>query len=1185
MNISIRLKRFSCAIILAITSVPIVLAQFPFETIKHFNGSDGAQPFATVVEGIDGSLYGTTFDGGGSSRGTVFRLTPDGSGGHTHTVIKTFNGSEGFGPYARVIQDDTGALYGTTYHRGTGGYGVVYRLTPDGAGSFSYTVLHSFNSTDGANPYAGVIRDSSGVIYGTTLYGGSSDHGTVFMLAPDGAGGFVQNVIHHFNATEGAHPFAGVIQDSGGTLYGTTYQGGGSGFGTVFSLMPDGAGGYTHTVLHTFAGLGGQNPYAGLHLGAGGALFGTTFRGGSMNMGTVFKLTPDGGGSYTHTVLHSFSGPDGRNPYAEVTEGSGGFLYGTTVIGGQSGLGTVFGIHADGSDFVTIHSFATTDGAYPYAGLSWRASGILCGTTYQGGDFGEGTVFQLMIDSDGDGVHDDLDNCWSTPNADQADGDADGVGDACDACPSDPANTQVTFTDWTSLESVGPETVTAVGTLGTVTVQLGGSYVQDLGQGTASFPAPYFTPPVSPSDVVWVAVYPTAENYTIDFSQPVHNPVIHLLSFASILDFGTISVTRLSGQNSFVVSGGIVSGTLDLSLDPAAPYYDANGSIQLNGTFSSISFTARYSFGAVDGIGLQLGMLGCNAPVDNTPPTITCPATVNVNTDPGACSASAVNLGTPTANDNSGMVSVSNNAPTTFPLGVTVVIWTATDGVGNTASCEQRVTVTDNQAPSITCPADVSVNTDPGQCFATGVNLGAPITSDNCGVASVANNAPAQFPVGTTVVTWTVTDVNGLTTTCEQRVIVTDNQPPVITCSPDVSVNADLGQSFATGVNLGSPITSDNCGVTGVANNAPAQFPVGTTVVTWTVTDVNGLIATCQQWVTVTDNQPPMITCPADVSVNADAGQCFATGVSLGSPLTSDNCGVASVVNNAPAQFPVGTTVVTWIITDVNGLTATCQQRVTVTSDSCGTGEPQPPIVTISDAPLNPVSIVSQPVTVTGTFTDADDDDLHTAIWSWGDGETTVGTVNQGNNSVSDSHTYALPGVYEVTLTVTDNDGLSGKVIFQYVVIYDPDGGFVTGGGWINSPAGAYTANPSLIGKANFGFVAKYKKGAHIPTGNTEFQFKAGDLNFKSTSYEWLVVAGAKAKFKGSGTINGFGDYAFQLTATDGQVSGGGGYDRFRIKIWDKSGGGVIYDNQPGDADTADATTALGGGSIVVHKP
>jgi hypothetical protein len=192
--------------------------------------------------------------------------------------------------------------------------------------------------------------------------------------------------------------------------------------------------------------------------------------------------------------------------------------------------------------------------------------------------------------------------------------------------------------------------------------------------------------------------------------------------------------------------------------------------------------------------------------------------------------------------------------------------------------------------------------------------------------------------------------------------------------------------------------------------------------------------------------------------------------------------------------------------------------------------------------------------------------------------------VNQEATNVSDIHMYALPGVYQVTLTVTDNDGLSDTDSFQYIVIYDPDGGFVTGGGWIMSPAGAYAGDSTLMGKANFGFVAKYKNGANIPTGNTEFQFKAGDLNLKSSSYDWLVVAGAKAKYKGSGSINGSGDYAFMLTATDGQADGGGSVDKFRIKIWDNSDGGVIYDNQPGAPDDADATTTLGGGSIVIHK-
>ena len=155
------------------------------------------------------------------------------------------------------------------------------------------------------------------------------------------------------------------------------------------------------------------------------------------------------------------------------------------------------------------------------------------------------------------------------------------------------------------------------------------------------------------------------------------------------------------------------------------------------------------------------------------------------------------------------------------------------------------------------------------------------------------------------------------------------------------------------------------------------------------------------------------------------------------------------------------------------------------------------------------------------------------------------------------------------------------------IVVYDPNGGFVTGGGWFTSPVNAYKANPSLSDRANFGFVSKYQKGASIPTGETEFQFKVGNLNFHSAAYEWLVIAGAKAQYKGTGTINGVGNYGFMLTAIDGQVSGGGGVDKFRIKIWDKNNGDtIVYDNQvSGDlSDSATPNTVIGGGSIVIHK-
>jgi hypothetical protein len=189
-----------------------------------------------------------------------------------------------------------------------------------------------------------------------------------------------------------------------------------------------------------------------------------------------------------------------------------------------------------------------------------------------------------------------------------------------------------------------------------------------------------------------------------------------------------------------------------------------------------------------------------------------------------------------------------------------------------------------------------------------------------------------------------------------------------------------------------------------------------------------------------------------------------------------------------------------------------------------------------------------------------------------------------GNGSCTGTHTYDLPNIYVVTVTITDKDSGAATSEYRYIVVYDPTAGFVTGGGWINSPAGAYVANATLTGKANFGFVSKYKKGATVPDGNTEFQFHAGSLNFKSAIYEWLVVATFKAQFKGMGTINGAGNYGFMLSAIDGQINGGGGMDKFRIKIWDKNNGdAVVYDNQIGAADNADPVTGLGGGSIVIH--
>jgi PKD repeat protein len=267
---------------------------------------------------------------------------------------------------------------------------------------------------------------------------------------------------------------------------------------------------------------------------------------------------------------------------------------------------------------------------------------------------------------------------------------------------------------------------------------------------------------------------------------------------------------------------------------------------------------------------------------------------------------------------------------------------------------------------------------------------------------------------------------------------------------------------------------------------------------------------------------------------------------------------------------------VTLTVRDAGGLVGTASAVAIVANVAPAVG----PIT----APVDPVQ-VGTPVVATAGFTDAGILDSHTGTIDWGDGSSSSAVVTEtnGSGSASGSHEYAVVGVYTVTLTVTDKDGGTDQSLFEFVVVFEVLPGFVTGGGWIDSPAGAYAANPSVLGKATFGFVSRYHKGATVPSGNLEFNFRIADLQFHSTSHEWLVVSGSKVRFKGSGTINGVGDFAFLVSAVDGDVSGDGP-DTFRIKIWDKNSGVVIYDTEMGRGDGAPATTVLGGGSIVIHN-
>ncbi|MGB8889401.1 MAG: choice-of-anchor tandem repeat GloVer-containing protein [Candidatus Korobacteraceae bacterium] len=407
------------------------------ETILHSfndNGSDGYFPFASLISDAAGNLYGTTEGGGihscngfASDCGTVFELSPRQGGGWSEKVLHSFNGTDGANPEASLIFDAAGNLYGTTASGGIhacnghpNNCGTVFKLSPNSHGGWTESVLHSFgNGADGIYPVAGLIFDAAGNLYGTTENGGvhncngGSYCGTVFELSPNQGGGWTEKVLHSFgNGTDGYGPEAGVVFDAAGNLYGTTENGGIHNRGTVFEMSPRGGGGWSETVLHSFGnGEDGIYPVAGLIFDAAGNLYGTTEEGGIGRecpyggCGTVFELTPTEGGGWTEKNLHNFGVEerDGTYPSAGLIFDAAGNLYGTTGIGGaycSIGCGTVFELTpTGGGDWIetVLHSFGNgTDGYYPYSSLILDAAGNLYGTTEDGGIHGVyGIVFEI----------------------------------------------------------------------------------------------------------------------------------------------------------------------------------------------------------------------------------------------------------------------------------------------------------------------------------------------------------------------------------------------------------------------------------------------------------------------------------------------------------------------------------------------------------------------------------------------------------------------------------------------------------------------------------------------------------------------------------------------------------------------------------------------------------------------
>ncbi|PTN07479.1 gliding motility-associated-like protein, partial [Mangrovibacterium marinum] len=431
---------------------------------------------------------------------------------------------------------------------------------------------------------------------------------------------------------------------------------------------------------------------------------------------------------------------------------------------------------------------------------------------------------------------------------------------------------------------------------------------------------------------------------------------------------------------------------------------------------------------------------------DDVKPEISCPADVAVECD---APTDPQSTGYATATDNCSanvIVDYSDNVVAGESDNDYIIerTWLAVDECDNESSCTQLITVHDTSDPEMNCPADVTVTADAGSCFASNVDLGTPEVSDNCTPTSallVANNAPETFPVGETDVEWIVTDMSGKFITCLQKVIVTDNEAPVITASPDMEQTADADLCEAV-VTITPATATDNCAVgdpVGTRSDEQAltdPYPVGTTTISWNVTDIHGNDAeTVTQTVTVTDNEQPVISCGEDVFklVVSSAMGCDQY-VEVPAPTAADNCGVQQIMNSktesadASGDYDFGTTDLLWTVTDIHGNTATCPQQVVLKSEPFAESFPQS---VNEDEPLV--------VNVMEHVYDCDDNiDLTTL--------TVISEPAHGTTTVHEDGTITYQpdlnyyGADEFTFEICDADGYCSQatVTIQVRSVYDP---------------------------------------------------------------------------------------------------------------------------------------------------
>ncbi len=656
-------------------------------------------------------------------------------------------------------------------------------------------------------------------------------------------------------------------------------------------------------------------------------------------------------------------------------------------------------------------------------------------------------------------------------------------------------------------------------------------------------------------------------------------------------------ITTIAGSGTPDYSGGGYSGDGGSPLNarlrlPIQPVIDNNGSILF-----------------VDAGNERIRKIS-NAPLDLIAPVIDI-LSVSANITALATSAEGaiVNYSLPTASDNidpNPIVSCNPTSGSLFVIGDTLVSCIATDTSGNMSNpAEFLITVnapdTDGDGiPDITdpCPTDATNSCDPNGSAASVIDA-----STGGNVSTSDGSVQIDVPPGalSSDTTLTITD-NGTNSTFE----VATNQgqaigalgveigPAGTTFDPPITITLSWPDADNDGIVDGTQIQektlrvtkdgiaiTDQCQAYSPPDGSAPDCDMEANSFSFQVSSLSIFVLVAYPPV-VSLNIPDMIDEGTPLigsgSFSDLDGESWNATVDYG-----DGTGVQALALNLDKSFSLnhgytddGVYTVTITVTDDNLFQGTATMEITVNNVA--------PVINAIHL-VNDVVAVSSGVSVEVDFSDVGIDDTHNVLIDWGDGITTNGNVMQamGGGNATANHSYAQAGLYTITVTVSDDDQGTVTASYQYVVIYNQNGGFMTGGGWINSPEGSYLASPSLSGKVSFGFNIRYQKNSSVPSGNTQLQFKVGNLNLHATSFQWLVINGSQGMFKGTGTINGEGNYHFILSSIDGESVSKGTVDSIRIKI-ETAEGNVIYDSQPGDANNAIPTTAVNGGSIVIHR-